>query len=108
MPAESEILDALRAVRYPGYSRDIVSFGLIKQIASREGAVSVTMQLTSHNPEAAAQIKAESERALRSLGGVKVVHVEVLQQAPPAGPARNPWAQQQRMGGVGRVVAVAS
>jgi ATP-binding protein involved in chromosome partitioning len=108
MPAESEILDALRAVRYPGYSRDIVSFGLIKQIASREGAVSVTMQLTSHNPEAAAQIKAESERALRSLGGVKVVHVEVLQQAPSAGPARNPWAQQQRMGGVGRVVAVAS
>ena len=64
MLTEDDIKNALRAVKYPGYSRDIVSFGLVKQIAANDGAVSVAMQLTTANPEVANQIKAESERAL--------------------------------------------
>ena len=57
MLTEDDIKNALKAVKYPGYSRDIVSFGLVKQIAAKDGAVSVSMQLTTHNPEAASQIK---------------------------------------------------
>ena len=63
MLTEDDIKNALRAVKYPGYSRDIVSFGLVKQIAANDGAVSVSMQLTTSNPEVANQIKSESERA---------------------------------------------
>ena len=77
--------NALKAVKYPGYSRDIVSFGLVKEISAANGAVSVAMQLTSPNPEAARQIKEESERVLKALPGVKRVHVEVRQ--PAAGQA---------------------
>src|SRR5204862_599363 len=83
-----DIKNALKAVKYPGYSRDIVSFGLIKQIAADQGAVSVSMQLTSANAEAAGQIKAESERVLKALPGVKLVHVEVKQ--PAAAPGATP------------------
>jgi metal-sulfur cluster biosynthetic enzyme len=43
------------------------------------------MQLTSPNPEAAQQIKIESERVLKNLPGVNHVHVEVRQ--PAAGSA---------------------
>ena len=70
----------------PGFSRDIVSFGLVKEISASNGAVSVTMQLTG-SPEAAQQIKTESERVLKGLPGVSHVHVEVKQQAGrrPAG-----------------------
>ena len=32
MPTQDDIKNALKAVKYPGYSRDIVSFGLIKEI----------------------------------------------------------------------------
>ena len=53
MLLQDTVLDALKAVKYPGYSRDIVSFGLVKEISAANGAVSVTMQLTSPNPEAA-------------------------------------------------------
>ncbi len=105
-----DVKSALKAVKYPGYSRDIVSFGLIKQIAADQGAVSVSMQLTSANAEAAGQIKAESERVLKALPGVKLVHVEVKQPAAapgaPAGPS--PWANQNRVPGIKRIVAVAS
>ena len=109
MLSQEEILSALKAVKYPGYSRDIVSFGLIKDINAANGAVSVTMQLTSPNPEAAQQIKAESERVLKGLAGVNHVHVDVRQPAAgqPAG-ATNPFANQRGVPGVKRVIAVAS
>jgi len=105
-----DVKNALKVVKYFGYLCDIVSFGLIKQIAADQGAVSVSMQLTSANVEAAGQIKAESERVLKALPGVKLVHVEVKQPAAapgaPAGPS--PWANQNRVPGIKRIVAVAS
>ena len=39
MISEQQITDALKAVKYPGYSRDIVSFGIVKHIAANNGAV---------------------------------------------------------------------
>jgi ATP-binding protein involved in chromosome partitioning len=109
MLTEDDIKKALRAVKYPGYSRDIVSFGLVKQIAAKDGAVSVAMQLTTSNADVANQIKSESERALQALPGVTRVHVEVNQQGAPAAAApQSPWAQQQKVPGIRRIVAVAS
>ena len=107
MLTEDAVKSALKAVKYPGYSRDIVSFGLIKEIAAKDGAVSVVMQLTGGSSEVAQQIKTESEQALRAMPGVKMAYVEVRFQAQPAtGGAASPWAQQNRMPGIGRVVAV--
>jgi len=109
MPSDADIKHALTAVKYPGYSRDIVSFGLIKEISAQNGAVSVAMQLTTHQPEAAAQIKIESERVLRTLPGVSAVHVEVkVQGAAPATSPGSPWSSQNKTPGIRRVIAVAS
>ncbi len=103
---------ALKAVKYPGFSRDVVSFGLVRDIAVNAGAVSVTLQLTSPNPEVAATIRTEVERVLRGLPAVEKVHVEVHQPPPAPGPAApaatNPWANQHRVPGVAHVIAVAS
>jgi len=108
MLTEAEIKEALKAVKYPGYSRDIVSFGLVKRIAVNNGAVTVSMQLTSANAEVAQQIKAESERALKNLAGVNRVQVEVNHPAATPGGVQNPWANQNRVPGIRKVVAVAS
>lgn len=108
--SQDVIFNALKAVKFPGYSRDIVSFGLVKSVAFHEGDISVAMQLTSANPEASARIKAESERVLQALPGVKRVHVEITQPAaaPGAPGGSSPWANQNRVPGIKRVVAVAS
>jgi ATP-binding protein involved in chromosome partitioning len=108
MVTEEQIKEALRAVKYPGYSRDIVSFGLVKQIASRDGAISVEMQLTAPNAEVGQQIKTESERVLRGLPGVNLVHVEVHRPAGAPVSPQSPWAQQNKVPGIRRMVAVAS
>jgi ATP-binding protein involved in chromosome partitioning len=109
MLTQDDIKNALATVKYPGYSRDIVSFGLVKEISTANSAVSVAMQLTSPNSEAAQQIKTESERVLKKLPGVNHVHVEVRQ--PTAGQSAggtNPLAKQVRVSGVKRVIAIAS
>jgi ATP-binding protein involved in chromosome partitioning len=112
MVTEETVRNALKAVKYPGYSRDIVSFGLLKQVAVHDGAVSVTMSLTSANPEAARQLKVESEQILRALSDVKSVYVEVNQPSTPSGTpsagAANPWSQQSKVPGLKRILAIAS
>jgi ATP-binding protein involved in chromosome partitioning len=107
--SQEEILNALKAVKYPGYSRDIVSFGLVKDVASGNGAITVVLQLTSANADAARQIKTESENVLRALPGVNHVFVDVRQPASaPGAPGATPLAQQNRVPGIKRIVAVAS
>lgn len=108
---EASIRQALEAVKYPGYSRNIVSFGLVKDIKVNEGAVVVQLALTSANEEVARQIKADCEATLKALPEVKLVHVEVGQPAGRPGPTPgggDPFAAQNRVPGVGHIVAVAS
>lgn len=109
---EEDVKKALTAVKYPGYSRDIVSFGLVKHIAVKDGAISVSLNLTSGKPETAREIKAKVEKVLRALPAVTNVYVEVNQpsSAPAASTAgaQSPWGQQARVPGIQRIVAVAS
>ncbi|MEE2948010.1 MAG: Mrp/NBP35 family ATP-binding protein [Verrucomicrobiota bacterium] len=111
MPSENEILDALNGVKYPGYSRDIVSFGIVKDVAVANGAVSVAIHLTSASAEIAGQIKSDCEAAIKTVEGVRLAHVQVHQvsggsQAQPGGPA--PGEAPQKAPGIARVIAVAS
>lgn len=112
MLTQESIKEALTSVKYPGYSRDIVAFGLVKEIACGDGAASVVIEMTSHDPEKAAQIKQESEAAIRSLPDVRMAYVEVKQ--PPAGQAGAQagggaqWGGKKKIPGIQRVVAVAS
>jgi ATP-binding protein involved in chromosome partitioning len=108
MLTQAQITEALKAVKYPGFSRDIVSFGLVKEISAASGAVSVVLQLTSPNPDAARQIKSEAEQILKKLPGVGSVIVEVKQ--PAAGPTAtgNAFANQNKVPGVKHILAIAS
>jgi len=109
MPTEDDIKNALKAVKYPGFSRDIVSFGLLKEISSSNGAVSVTLELTTGSPEAGQQIKTESERILKGLPGVSSAFVQIKQKAGgPAAGGASPWANQNKIPGIRRIIAIAS
>ena len=105
---EETVINALKGVKYPGYSRDIVSFGLVKQVSAGDGAVTVAVELTGGNPQIAQQIKAASEEALRSLPEVRHVFVEVKQPAGQPATGGNAWTQQNKVPGIRRIVAVAS
>ena len=108
MLTQEAILDALRGVRYPGYSRDVVSFGLVKEVIVTGNATTVDLQLTGGSPEVAAEIRADCERVLRALPGAKEVTVNVRMPSAAGPAAADPWANQKRVPGVQRVIAIAS
>src|SRR5215469_13638636 len=109
MVSQDTILDALKTVKYPGYSRDIVSFGLVKDIQVAHGDVAVFIQLSSSGAGVAEQIKGETERVLKSLPGINRLSVDV--QVPSPGQthgAANPFANQARVPGIKQIIAIAS
>jgi ATP-binding protein involved in chromosome partitioning len=112
MATPEDIKNALKSVKYPGYSRDIVSFGLVKDIQARDGQVGVVLQLSSPNAQIAQQLKQECEAVIRALPEVKSAQVEVkmpagAQSAAAAG-GQNPWENQNRIPGIKHIIAVAS
>jgi len=83
-----QIKDHLKRVKYPGFSRDIVSFGLVRSAGYVDGTVKVSLALTSNDPKTPRQLKADVEQCLRGLPGVKDIIVEIAvapAKAPPGG-----------------------
>ena len=69
---EENVKSALSKVMYPGFTKDIVTFGFVKDIAIDGNNVSVTVDITSSAPEVAQQIKDEATEALKSAGAQNV------------------------------------
>ncbi|HYO14186.1 MAG TPA: Mrp/NBP35 family ATP-binding protein [Thermoanaerobaculia bacterium] len=80
---ESRVWDALKTVKFPGMSRDIVSFGFVHTVKACAGVVAVDLQMSTHNPTAAEKVKEEAERAIRTLPDVQEVRVEMHVVRPP-------------------------
>src|SRR5256885_14264068 len=83
--SEDQVREALKQVKYPGFSRDIVSFGLVKAIRIEGATVTVQMALATNEPAIPQAIKTESEAALRGMAGVESSKVLVEIHGPPAG-----------------------
>jgi len=104
--SEEQIRQALKSVRYPGFSRDIVSFGLLKAVQIENGNVKVQLALATNDPNIPATIKNDAEKILRTLDGVRSAKVLIDIQAPPAGAGAS--VGPMRLPGVKHVIAVAS
>ena len=81
-PTEAQVHDILKTVTYPGYSRDIVSFGMVKNIGIEGKNVGVLIRMTEHRPQIAEQIRQSVSAALRNLPGVGNLQVDL--EMPPA------------------------
>lgn len=109
MPSPNEILAELKKVKYPGFTRDIVSFGMVKDIEIAYAGVTVFLSPLSAKPEVLARIGEEVKQAVAALPGVPAVTVRVEQPEPAVRPQPMAGAPQRRpIPGVSHLVAVAS
>jgi ATP-binding protein involved in chromosome partitioning len=108
MPSPNEILAELKKVKYPGFTRDIVSFGVIKDIEVATAGVTVSLSAISAKQEVIDKIVADVKTTVAGMPGVPAVNVSV--EAPPQTAPRAPSATAQRRSipGVKHIVAVAS
>ena len=109
---EEKVLEALKTVRFPGLSRDIVSFGFVKDLAVGGGNVSFRLEIMTESPRAAEEIQRDATEKLRALPGVNAVTIRLDVQppgpAPPRGAAGVPPPQANILQEVRFKVAVAS
>ena len=110
MITQDQVRAALATVKYPGFSRDIVSFGLVKDIRIDAGEVLVQMSLATNDPKVPQAIKSESEAALAHLPGVTKAAVRIDIQAPAQTPGATGGSAPTTTAieGVRHVIAVAS
>jgi len=107
MPSPHEILTELKKVKYPGFTRDVVSFGMIKDIQVGHAEVTVQLAAPSAKPEVIQQIVDEVRRTVTAMPGVPAVKIEI--EEPETGPLRAATGAQKRsITGVRNIIAVAS
>jgi len=75
--SEAQVYDTLKTVQYPGYTKDIVSFGLVKSVQVQGQNVEVVVQMTTNQQDVATKLQQVTEEALRALAGIGTVQVEV-------------------------------
>ena len=82
---EEKVLEVLKTIRFPGLSRDIVSFGFVKDLAVGGGNVSFRLEVQTSSPRAAEEIQRDATERLRALPGVHAVTIrlDVREPAPP-------------------------
>ena len=107
-----ELKEQLKQVKYPGFSRDIVSFGLVRAAALVDGTARVSLALTTSDPKIPLHLKNEVDKCLRAIPGVKdtVIDVAVSPVKAPAaaGAGGGPGVQPGAPKGIRHSVAIAS
>lgn len=99
--------DALKSIKYPGFSRDIISFGLVRSAEIVDGRAIVKLAVTTADAAIPKKLKEEVEHAALATSGVTSVIVEIAVTAPKTTPQANP-AAPAGLPGVKYVVAIAS
>jgi ATP-binding protein involved in chromosome partitioning len=105
---ESTIIDRLKLVKFPGYSRDIVSFGLVKEVKLSGGDVLVRLAVATSNPSIPETIKREAESALNATPGVVSSRVVIDISSPPDTGKGTAGSAATGITGVKHVIAIAS
>src|SRR4051795_11729391 len=108
MPTSEQILDALKGVKFPGLSRDIVSFGFVHDVKVEGGNVSFTVRFQTENQNAATQISRDAEVAVKKVPGVESVRMTVDVASRSAAGPQGGAAPAQILSGVKYKIAVAS
>ena len=108
MITEEQVSETLRGVRYPGFSRDIVSFGLVKGIRIDGGDIAVKISLATRDPEIPRRINTDVRAALGAIPGAGRIDLDFDIKDPPATQGPTGPLLKQSLPGVGKVIAVAS
>lgn len=101
------IKDALKEVKYPGFSRDIVSFGLVKDISMNDGITRIAIEVATKDAAVPEEIFRRCHEILDAIPGIGTVQVDVRVQEPQTQTA-TAGVGKSSIPGVARVIAVAS
>ena len=126
--SSDEILQALKQIKFPGFSRDIVSFGVVRGVAIADGKTTITLAPPSGTPDLVEKISPQIEQIVAGFPGAAPLALVVEEATQnPAQARQQPAAEgaghghdhghahaqpgprgPQPIPGVKRIIAVAS
>ncbi len=108
MTTPDSIRETLRQVRYPGFSRDIVSFGLVRDVICTPELTTVKIEVQTRDAAIPEQIFRDCHAVLDTLPDVGTVKVEIEVKDAPAADASAGSIGKSSIPGVKRIIAIAS
>ena len=107
---KSEVLTLLQAIQYPGFSRDIVSFGMVKNVDVSKDTVEIELTIKTKNDEKKKIVVDEIKNNLSQY--FKQVDIKIIDDGPHQGPPpqspQSPVQQKFNLDHIKNVIAVAS
>ena len=102
MVSKEDIIDILKNVKYPGYSRDIVSFGIIKDIQIDNNDVTIILSFKSNNEEIINQLNSIVKAEINAKANIDKLKIEIDVAET------TPDFQSNKVEGIDKVVAIGS
>ena len=107
---KSEVLTLLQAIQYPGFSRDIVSFGMVKNVFVSKDTVEIELTIKTQSDEKKQAVVDEIKNNLSQY--FKLVDIKIIddgpQQGPPPQSPQSPVQQKFNLDHIENIIAVAS
>ena len=106
---QEEIQNILKEIKYPGFNRDIVSFGMVKNISVSDNAIDISLQINSQNEDLLNQLTSEIKSKFTSIGENNVnIHIQKPQNQPVQSAGQQNPVNQQSIPSVKHIIAIAS
>lgn len=102
------IRSVLRKVKYPGFTRDIVSFGIVKEVSVDGGRVSVSLVLPKSDKKLETEIGESVRTAILETPGVSGVDIQIGAREPKAAPGQAREEAPSKLPAIKHYIAVAS
>ena len=107
---KEQVIELLKKISYPGFSRDVVSFGMIHDVLINEDELSVILNIKSQNEEKKTTVINEIKNLLESESGYKKIDISLNQNTSEA-QANMPTPASQgpsSLSGIKHIIAVSS
>ena len=63
---KNQILEKLKTINYPGFNRDIVSFGMVKDVIIDNSIITIMLSISSQNEEKKNQLVTQVLESIQS------------------------------------------
>jgi ATP-binding protein involved in chromosome partitioning len=107
---KQEILNLLKEINYPGFSRDIVSFGMIENVEIEGKNVSIALKITTDKDEKKQTVVDAVKNILQETNAFENINVTLTNQGhtPPPTQQQKAPAGPTPLEGIKHIVAIAS
>ena len=103
---KNEILHQLKSVNYPGFNRDIVSFGMVKEILIDHKTITIMLSISSQNEEKKAELIKNIKEII--IADDFELKIKVLDRPPQNVEVDTSNKHQNVEGNIKKIIAVAS